>query len=526
MAQRRRLNTYSDWQREQRRQQQEADRARRAQAALDKAAAKAERERYLSAQKALAEGRTSALANRVEALQTILLTGVRRPSAINLAALRRQLANAVLDLGELGTPSPAPEWVDFVPTAPGRVSRLFGGQQRYQEQWARAQEQFERAQAEHRSSEIKRHEEIARLRRDHSAKVRVSNDQIRQHNESVDRLISGVRNRDADAVTGYLKSVLEAMPLPDGLPRNADLIYNPHGEQVVVKWELPGRDVVPVERAYQFVQSRDEHRATPRPAKEIAELYRGAVAQIALLCVRDLFEADKKLESIGFNGHVWRTNPATGQREFPCLISVHVSRDDIAHVNFAAVNSEVCLRSLNSIVSPHPFDVEPVEPILDFDLSKFKFVEGLDAVSFLDSRPDLMRMHYTHFEHLVKQVFEASGLQGWVTTQNYDDGVDAVIQNTDPLVGGLAIVQAKRWSKAIGVSHIRELAGAIEEKKAGRGILVTTSWFTKVCYDKAREHGRIELIDGSNLKSLIKTHLGKDVLIGIPGRPKSSGPTA
>jgi restriction endonuclease Mrr len=64
------------------------------------------------------------------------------------------------------------------------------------------------------------------------------------------------------------------------------------------------------------------------------------------------------------------------------------------------------------------------------------------------------------------------------STQSNDDGVDAVITNKTSIVGGLAIVQAKRYSIAVGVNHIRELAGAVEEKKAGKGILVTTSWFT------------------------------------------------
>jgi restriction system protein len=98
--------------------------------------------------------------------------------------------------------------------------------------------------------------------------------------------------------------------------------------------------------------------------------------------------------------------------------------------------------------------------------------------------------------------------------------VDAVITNKQSVVGGLAIIQAKRYSIAVGINHIRELAGAIEEKKAGKGILVTTSWFTAKCWEKAREHGRMELIDGARLVYLIKEYLDKDVLIGITKRPR------
>ena len=118
-------------------------------------------------------------------------------------------------------------------------------------------------------------------------------------------------------------------------------------------------------------------------------------------------------------------------------------------------------------------------------------------------------------------------MEGWTTELSRDDGVDAVMVNKTPGGKMLSIVQAKRDSNVVGVSHIRELAGAMEEKKAGHGILVTTSWFTSGCWQKAAEHGRMELFDGPRLLAMIKEHLGKDVLIGID-RPASAatGPTA
>ncbi|MEA2959187.1 MAG: restriction system protein, partial [Alphaproteobacteria bacterium] len=191
------------------------------------------------------------------------------------------------------------------------------------------------------------------------------------------------------------------------------------------------------------------------------------------------------------------------------------------------VSPQDCLRHLNALVSPHPYEVEPVTPIREFDLTRFAFVDGLDAVSRLDSRPDLMEMTPTEFEHFVRQVFEAMGMEGWTTERTGDDGIDAVVLNRDPIIGGLTVVQAKKYSRVLGVSHIRELVGAMDEKRAGRGILVTTSWFTSGCWTKAKDNGRIELIDGARLVALTRDHLGKNVLItGMPGkrgdRPASS----
>src|SRR6185437_6250226 len=111
-----------------------------------------------------------------------------------------------------------------------------------------------------------------------------------------------------------------------------------------------------------------------------------------------------------------------------CMVSVQVEKKlFLPDENLAAVTAEVCLQRLGAIISPHPYEHEPIEPILDFDLSKFSFVEGLDAVATLDSRPNLLDMSPGYFEHLVRQIFVAQGAEGWTTTQSNDDGIDAVI---------------------------------------------------------------------------------------------------
>jgi restriction system protein len=60
----------------------------------------------------------------------------------------------------------------------------------------------------------------------------------------------------------------------------------------------------------------------------------------------------------------------------------------------------------------------------------------------------------------------------------------------------------------------------MEDKNAAKGVLVTTSWVGKASRDFAARNGRIEIIEGRHLKSLLLEHLGKDVLISLSNLPR------
>src|SRR5262249_53380428 len=101
-----------------------------------------------------------------------------------------------------------------------------------------------------------------------------------------------------------------------------------------------------------------------------------------------------------------------------------------------------------------------------------------------------------------------------------DEGVDVVAVNEDPIVGGLYIIQAKRYSRVVGLEAVHALVGLMEDKNAAKGVLVTTSWVGKASRDFAARYGsRIAIIEGRQLRYLLKEHLGLDVLISLPELP-------
>jgi restriction system protein len=68
-------------------------------------------------------------------------------------------------------------------------------------------------------------------------------------------------------------------------------------------------------------------------------------------------------------------------------------------------------------------------------------------------------------------------------------------------------IQAKRWQGTVGSDVVRNFVGALELKKAKKGIIITTSEFSQSAKDyvKAIEK-KIALIDGAQLANLMIQH--------------------
>lgn len=83
--------------------------------------------------------------------------------------------------------------------------------------------------------------------------------------------------------------------------------------------------------------------------------------------------------------------------------------------------------------------------------------------------------------------------------------MEAVVINPDPFKGGKTIMQAKRYHKAVPVAAVRELYGAIQNERAGKGILVTTAHYGRSAHEFARDT-EITLIYGAGLLYLLQNH--------------------
>jgi len=88
-----------------------------------------------------------------------------------------------------------------------------------------------------------------------------------------------------------------------------------------------------------------------------------------------------------------------------------------------------------------------------------------------------------------------------------DGGVDGVI-NEDKLGLDVIYIQAKRWTDGvIGRPEIQKFVGALQGKRAKKGVFITTSKFTKDAVEYAAGiDTRVILIDGERLANLMIDH--------------------
>ena len=116
-------------------------------------------------------------------------------------------------------------------------------------------------------------------------------------------------------------------------------------------------------------------------------------------------------------------------------------------------------------------------------------------------------------ENLVVQLMHAMGYGGWnkesgeTTQYTADGGVDGFI-NDDPLGLDTIYLQAKRYTgNTIGRPDLQSFVGALEMKRARKGVFITTSQFSKDALDYIEMiEKKVVLIDGKKLAELMVEH--------------------
>jgi restriction system protein len=144
-----------------------------------------------------------------------------------------------------------------------------------------------------------------------SAAVRAAQD----HNAGVDAFERDFLERDPEAVAEFCTLVLDSSVYPEGFARRTRALYRPDPREVAVEYELPPQSVIPEERDYKYIATRDEIDTLTRPEKEIKDRYARLIAQVAIRTIHEvLISVPPEVASVvTFYGHVSTTDMATEQ---------------------------------------------------------------------------------------------------------------------------------------------------------------------------------------------------------------------
>jgi restriction system protein len=116
------------------------------------------------------------------------------------------------------------------------------------------------------------------------------------------------------------------------------------------------------------------------------------------------------------------------------------------------------------------------------------------------------------FERLVVDVIVAMGYggsraeAGRAIGKSGDEGIDGII-NEDRLGLDVIFLQAKRWEGSVSRPEIQKFAGALQGKRAKKGIFITTSDYTNEAKEFVKNiDAKIVLISGRQFAELMLEH--------------------
>lgn len=116
------------------------------------------------------------------------------------------------------------------------------------------------------------------------------------------------------------------------------------------------------------------------------------------------------------------------------------------------------------------------------------------------------------FERLVVELLLKMGYggsrqdAGRAIGRSGDEGIDGIIKE-DRLGLDIIYIQAKRWEAGVGRPEVQKFAGALQGQRAKKGIMITTSSFSREARDYVSKiDNKIVLIDGDELAELMIDH--------------------
>jgi len=368
---------------------------------------------------------------------------------------------------------------------------------RQKKEWEKAAEEVRRRNAE--------------LAEQYERAIQKWREEKKSFENAVEQLGIKYAQGEPDAVSTYIEVALSQSPYPQYFPDDIAVHLNPESGQLLIDRGLPSPDMLPAIKEVSYVQTRDEFVEKPVAKTHKTQLFDSLVYQVALRTVFEALAADSDghVRSVVFNGWVETADLATGQNIRPCIASSHASREEFEELDLRQVDPKACFKKLKGVAASKLHQLAPVPPLVRFSKDDDRFVDAREVSDDLDQSTNLAAMDWEDFEHLIRELFEAEFGKGEsevkITRASRDRGVDAIAFDPDPIRGGKFVIQAKRYTRTVGVDAVRDLYGTVINEGANKGILVTTAEYGPDAYDFVKDKP-LTLVSGGELLFLLEKH--------------------
>jgi restriction system protein len=182
-------------------------------------------------------------------------------------------------------------------------------------------------------------------------------------NQELDKLISNLAFDVESAIQEYVGIVLANSVYPDAFPVSHDHEFDLPSRELRLTVTVPPPSDVPAVREYRYVKAKYEITSTLLPVKARKDRYAGAVHQVAVRILHEIFEADRggKIHSIALSLGTEAISPATGLSETIPLVIVAADRETFSRFDLTNVIPRATLDHLGAAVSKSPFDLTPAD---------------------------------------------------------------------------------------------------------------------------------------------------------------------
>lgn len=360
--------------------------AQRASEAERKQLEKEARAAHVEARQAEAERLNEALNSEYAEIDGILAATLESDDWVDLQSLKRTVRHPAFPRPELERPNPAPAPIEVPPAPvlrePEPPTGLFGRKKKLeaarQQAWAEHQQAMQEWTAyresipakeaalkathaafeEERLSQLKA--EIAR----YEAECKEREQEVAEHNAAIDDLAAGLAYGAVEAVEEYVGIVLANSVYPEHFHVQHEAQFDPETAELKLTVIVPSPDGLRTAKAHRYVKASDEITATQLSKKEANDRYAGALHQVAIRSLHEIFESDRQgiIQAVSLQVGPLTKDPATGRETFIPLVAVTSPREKFLEFDLSGVVPAATLQHLGAAVSKNPSALAAVDP--------------------------------------------------------------------------------------------------------------------------------------------------------------------